>query len=540
MSAAVAAFASPALIGTSHAAIPKPVIVQTRNGALRGARCNGIASFKGVPYAADTSGANRFLAPQPVPPWTGERDATSYGPLCPQAKPKLGSEDMFDWYDQPEPLGEACCVLNVFTPGLDSQARRPVMFYIHGGGFVNGGGGGDALDGTNLANFGDVVVVTINHRLNVFGYSDLSRAGPRFADSANAGHLDIVAALAWVRDSIASFGGDPGNVTVFGQSAGGAKVTILLAMPEAQGLFHRAINMSGVHALDTDEPSAMAPYVDALVAELGLVSNDIAALQAVPYDKLLAARSRALTRSRLDGARPVIDGRHIVTRPMSEAGLAMHAKVPLMLGSTKTEASLFFQDDMRNFKLTDNQMRERMRTLFKIDDTRVDAIVAAYRRANDKLTPSETFIAAVSDVQYRLPLTRLAELKSAAARQAPVYMYSFNWEIPAMGGVLGAPHAVDIPFAFGTVDEAGPMVGKGPAPMETSLNMMSAFVSFARTGNPNNARMPTWGPYDATSRTTMLINEVCATASDYRGVELAAVAGLAVDPFDRAAYRYKE
>ncbi|KAB1127231.1 carboxylesterase/lipase family protein [Neorhizobium galegae] len=513
--------------------------VGIRNGVLRGSFAKGAFSFKGVPYAASTAGANRFKAPQPVQDWSGERDATKYGPLSPQINTGM-SGPVFGWYNQNEPLGENCCVLNVFTPDVDSSANRPVMFYIHGGGYINGGGGGAGLDGSNLARYGDVVVVTINHRLNAFGYTNLSHLdAERFGDAANAGNLDIVAALEWVRDNIAAFGGDPGSVTVFGQSGGGSKIMTLLAMPKAQGLFHRAISMSGAAGLNVDPAAAMEPYANAFIKELGVGPKNLAAAQQIPMQAVLDARTRAVAAS-FEGARPVIDGKHIVTRPMTAEGLAMHAKVPLMMGSTKTEASLFFQSDMRNFKLTDDQMRMRMRTVFKVDDRKVDAIAAAYRQASPEMTPSDILVAVASDVQFRLPLTGAAETKSGASGQAPVYMYSFNWPIPWENGVLGSPHAVDIPFAFGTVNEAGEMTGSGDEAMETSMNLMSAFANFARTGNPNNDRMPEWKPYDTAARTAMLIDATCEAATDWRGDALREVSTLKIDPFNRAAlYKYE-
>ncbi|MBO0144630.1 carboxylesterase/lipase family protein [Agrobacterium sp. Ap1] len=516
----------------------QPITVKIRNGVLRGAQGHGAVSFKGVPYAASTAGANRFKAPQPVADWTGERDATRYGSLSPQINTGMSGE-IFQWYNQNEPLGEDCCVLNVFTPDLKTDAKRPVMFYIHGGGYINGGGGGAGLDGSNLARYGDVVVVTINHRLNAFGYTNLSHLDPvNFGDAANAGNLDIVAALEWVRDNITAFGGDPGSVTVFGQSGGGSKIMTLLAMPKAKGLFHRAISMSGAAGLNVDPAADMEPYVDAFIKELGVDPKNLVAAQKIPMQTVLDARNRAVAAS-FEGARPVIDGKHIVTRPMTPEGLAMHAGVPLLLGSTKTEASLFFQNDMRNFKLTDEQMRSRMRSVFKIEDTKIDAILAAYRKDAPDMTPSDVLVAVASDVQFRRPLTAAAEMKSGAAGQAPVYMYNFTWTIPWGGGVLGSPHAVDIPFAFGTVNEAGEMTGSGDHAMETAMNMMSAFVSFARTGDPNNDRMPEWKPYDATTRASMLINARCIAASDWRGEARREVADLKIDPFNRAAlYKY--
>ncbi len=539
--AAAAGLATPALLSGAGAMAAEPARVKIANGTLRGVRGNGVFSFKGVPYAADTSGPNRFKAPQPVADWTGERDATAYGPLAPQINTGMSGE-IFEWYNQREPLGEACCVLNIFTPGLDAAARRPVMFYIHGGGYINGGGGGAGLDGGNLASFGDVVVVTINHRLNAFGYTTLAHLdAENFGDAANAGHLDIIAALQWVRDNISSFGGDPGNVTMFGQSGGGSKIMTLIAMPGAKGLFHRAISMSGAAGLSVDPATAMVPYADALLAELGIRSDNLEALQRVPFERLLQARTRAVAASGLEGARPVLDGRHILYQTMSPEGLAAHTDIPLLLGSTKTEATLFFRSDMRNFSVTEAQMRDRMRRAYRIDDAKVTAIMAAYREADPTMTPSDIMVAVASDVQFRLPLTAAADAKSSAKGQAPVYMYNFDWTIPVMGGVLGAPHAVDIPFAFGNIDKARAMTGPGDAASETALNMMAAFVAFARKGDPNNGRMPAWRPYDTQTRTTMLINARSRAVSDFRGAASRAIADLRIDPFNRAAlYQFSE
>ena len=519
----------------------EPVTAQVATGTLRGFRDQGALAFLGVPYADTTAGENRFKAPQPFPAWEGKRDAIAYGPLAPQIPSTLGKDDpTFEWYYQKDPLGEDCLVLNVFTPDLNPDARRPVMFYIHGGGYVNGGGGGAGLDGANLANFGDVVVVTINHRLNAFGFTDLSPYGEEYADSANAGMLDIIAALEWVRDNIVAFGGDAGNVTLFGQSGGGSKIMILLGMPGAEGLFHRAISMSGAAGLNIDPAADMQPYVEALLAELNVTQDNIDAIQDVSIDEVLAARGRAVAAS-LEGARPVIDGRHITTSAMTPEGMTRHANVPLMFGHTHTEATLFFRSDMRNFDLTEDQMRARIRQAFGIDDARIDAIMAAYRADAPDMTPSDILIAVASDVQFRLPLTRAAETRSATKGQAPVWLYDFAWAIPQDNGVLGSPHAVDIPFAFGTVDAAGAMVGPGDGPRKAALNMMSAFVNFARHGDPNNDRMPEWVPFDAETRTTMRIDAECEPMRDFRAAANAEIADLQIDPFNRAAlYAYQE
>ena len=524
----------------------KDVTVKIANGVLRGARHNGAMSFKGVPYGANTAGANRFKAPQPVENWTGIRDATTYGDISPQiiSSPNSMEAMLFGWYAQSEPvrMSENCLVLNVFTPDLNDNADRPVLFYIHGGGYVNGGGGSIGIDGRNLARYGDVVVVTINHRLNIFGYTNLSHTGNKdYADAANAGNLDIVAALRWVRDSIKVFGGNPDNVTLFGQSGGGSKIMTLIGMPEAKGLFHKAISMSGAAGLNIDDAKDVEPYADAILKELNVTAANLDDLQKFSVDELFAARTRAVKASGMDGARPVIDDKHIVTRALSPEGLKMQADIPMLLGYTLTEATLFFLNDMCNFTITEQQMRERMKKGFNIDDAKVTRIMAAYRQGSPDMTPFEIFAAVASDVQFRLPLENAARVKSETPNQAPVFLYQFAWAIPHMNGVLGAPHTVDIPFAFGNIDSAGSMIGSGDRAPETALNMMEAFVNFAGTGNPNNKRMPAWAPYDAANQTVMIVNSESSAAANWRAAVNKEIADLRIDPFNRAAlYRYSD
>lgn len=538
---------SAASLGAASLAAPLPVFAAERpvapvtGGTVRGVIENGSLAFRGLPYAADTAGVNRFKAPRPVTPWEGVRDAASYGPMMPQFRSDLGLDDpVFEWYHQPQETGEDGLVLNVYTPDLDAGAGRPVLFYVHGGGYINGSGGGTGLDGGPLARFGDVVVVTINHRLNAFGYTALSHIDPEnFGDAVNAGHLDIIAALHWVRDNIATFGGDAGNVTLFGQSGGGSKILSLIAMPGAQGLFHKAISMSGAAGLKLDPQEELEPYADAFLAELGVSADNLEVAQHLTTRFVLDARMRAVART-FEGARPAIDGRHILHQSMSPEGMAMHADIPLMFGHTKTESTLFLRRDMRNFNISGTQMRARLKAGFAIDDAAVDAIIAGYRATDPEMSPSDILIAVTSDVQFRLPLSRAAASRAAAGGQAPVWMYNFTWEIPYDGGILGAPHAVDIPFAFGTLDAAGAMIGTGDAAHEAALNMMSAFVAFARTGNPNNDRLPDWAPYDGRTRVSMLMQSEPEAAEDWRGPGREAVADLVMDPFNRAAlWRYQ-
>lgn len=349
-------------------AADRPEVAIT-GGHVLGVIENGSMAFRGLPYAADTSGDNRFKAPQPVTPWEGVRDASAFGHMLPQIRSTMGQDDpTFEWYFQPQDMGEDGLVLNVYTPDLTADAARPVLFYIHGGGYINGSGAGTGLDGGPLARFGDVVVVTINHRLNAFGYTAWGHLDPKaFGDAANAGHLDIIAALEWVQDNIATFGGDAGNVTLFGQSGGGSKIMSLIAMPAAQGLFHKAISMSGAAGLNLDPVKDLQPYADAFLSELGLTPDELTAAQHMTTDYVIDARSRAVAET-YEGARPAIDGKHILYQSMSPEGMALHADIPLMFGHTKTESTLFMRSDMRNFDISEAQMRSRLKAGFGIDD----------------------------------------------------------------------------------------------------------------------------------------------------------------------------
>ncbi|MFT3721547.1 carboxylesterase/lipase family protein [Pseudorhodoferax sp.] len=500
--------------------------VEIENGWLRGRRAGGATSFRGIPYAADTGGANRFRAPQPVANWAGVRDASAEGERCPQTEESIVRLPAFAWYGQGAPFGENCCVLNVFTPGLQPGARRPVICYLHGGGYASGGGGGPALDGSTLAVAGDVVVVTINHRLNLFGYTQLAHLEPElFADAAHAGHLDLVAALQWVHRNIAAFGGDPGNVTLAGQSGGGNKIMVLLTMPAARGLFRRAINMSGVSGLQVPGPQATEPYVDALLRTLGIARGQGRRLQELPAATLMQARQAAMRAVRGDGAQPFVDGRHVCASPFTPEGLALHAEVPLMIGVTDTEATLFLGADPRNFHVDGAQLEARVRAQFGLDAQGAQALVAAYRQDGPQRSAADILAYLSSDLLARAPLLRAAAAKADAGR-APVYHYHFDWQVPVEGGVWRSPHTVDIPFAFGTVDRARAMTGDGPGPGRVAANLMAAFAAFARNGDPNNPRMPPWKPYDTATRATMVVDEACRLVHDFHGHDRLASAAL--------------
>lgn len=505
------------------------VVVDTENGKLRGLRDNGISSFKGVPYAAPTGGANRFMAPRPVASWTGVRDALRLGDRCVQERETYGDPPVLSWYAQTEPFSEDCCVLNVFTPAADG-AKRPVLVYIHGGGYATGGGGGAVLDGSNLAKSGDVVVVTLNHRLNVFGYLNL---GDEFPDAANAGQLDIIAALGWIQRNIAAFGGDRGNVTLFGQSGGGSKIMVLMGMPEAKGLFHKAINMSGTSGTTVAPAQATQAYVDEFLRVLAVDKGSLRSLQEIPAERLMQARLAAV-KARREGSRPVVDNRHVFGGPMTPQGLPQHARVPLLMGTAKTEATFYFAGDARHMKLTPQQVKARLKAQFGIDDGRAESLMAAFRQDEPDRTPSEVLVALITNSLFRVPMIQAAEAK-ANAKQAPVYLYNFSWRAPVDGGIWGSPHAIDIPFAFGTIDKAKSLVGDAADAPEVSRALMTAFVAFARTGDPDNPRMPHWAPFEAVTRTTMVVDTRCRAVGDYLRGDRIAGAQVRIDPYNRAA-----
>ena len=493
-------------------AAAEPVVVEIANGKLGGLRDKGALSFKGIPYAADTGGANRFMAPRPVADWSGVRDATRYGERCPQAMVQL--PDAWSWYPSTEgALGENCCVLNVFTPDLDTNARRPVMFYIHGGGFSRNAGQGVALDGTPLAKFGDAVVITVNHRLNVFGYTNLGCLDPGFADSASVGQLDLIAALNWVKTNVHAFGGDPGNVTLFGQSGGGSKINTLLVMPAAKGLFHRAINMSGSSSFKARPASRTEAVSHQLLRTLGIDKRNLRKIQELTPDQLLAAHAATLTALKAEDSGPVIDGHNVPHGVLTPEGLAMYQHMPLIFGMTESEARWFMRDP-RHFKLSEQQVKARIQGQFDFDEAKTEALMGAFRQDAPNRSAVDVLMAVASEALVRMHMLRGADAISAS-RQAPLYVYNFAWKVPVDGGIWGSPHTADIPFVFGTVDQARAMTGEGPEPEQISRAMMSALMAFARTDKPNNPLMPEWKPYDTVSRATMVINTNSVLVNDY-------------------------
>jgi len=488
------------------------VVVETAFGRVRGGASRGIHFFKGVPYGDSTGGKNRFLPPLLPRPWNGTLDVSNFGPRAPQQK-----EDPYkalpwrSWIRSQQPTSEACLVLNVYTPAVDDHRRRPVFLYIHGGGFNNGSGCAPGIDGTNLAARGDMVVVTINHRLNVLGHLYLGGTG-RFADAGNNGILDIVAALHWVRENIAAFGGDPHNVTIAGESGGGSKVAVLMATPLARGLFHRAVIQSASSLLRMATPEEAARCTDALLRELNVSRSRLDALQDVPLDKLMAARKTAADAAG-DFFRPVVDGRTLPVQPFSPDALRESASIPLLIGSCEEELAFPLGTDPKNFSMSELEVKARAEKFVKVDSAHAARLVDTWRRNHPAASPSELMISLFSDFKYRRNVIRAAELR-AAQGSAPTFMYLFTWKTKMLDGLLKSPHTMCLAFCFGNVDVAAGMLGTGPDVHALKERVMDAWIAFARNGDPNHSGLPAWSPYSTSERSTMLFDNQCTAVDD--------------------------
>lgn len=500
-------------------------IATTTAGQLQGREKRGVLRFAGIPFAAPPVGAGRFRPPTPSEGWSGVRDATSFGPVSWQQPGLLGG-----FLAGPPPTcAEDCLTLNVFTPALD-DGRRPVLVWIHGGGFTGGSGSTPWYDGTSFCQRGDVVVVTINYRLGALGFLHLAELGADYASSGLNGILDQVAALEWVRDNIAAFGGDPGDVTIFGESAGAMSVGTLLGLPRAHGLFHKAVAFSG--AASNLVPPDRAADITALVGELAGVTEVGDLLELAPEalleaqnqvsQRLIAEGMRAADASapRADGLaltlgmpfQPVLDGVELPRPPLDAIRDGHAADVTLVTGTTTEEWNLFHL--MSPGALDDARLLRRLGR-FVGDDAAT--IVDAYREEHPGATADELWCSVLTDVIFRIPAVRMAEAQ-AAHRPDDTRMYEFAWRTPVFDGKLGACHALDVPFTFNVMDRGGVnfFVGDEP-PLGLSEVFHDAWWHLARTGHPNHAGLPAWPAYSAADRQVLTFDDpACSVVADPR------------------------
>jgi para-nitrobenzyl esterase len=494
--------------------------VEVSTGRLEGAREDGVLVFRGIPFARPPLGSLRFAPPKDVEPWPGVRGATQFGPAAMQTTDLIGPTVGFD---QPE-SAEDCLTLNVWTPATDG-ARRPVMVWIHGGAFTIGSGSQRVFDSATLARRGDAVIVTINYRLGALGFLRLSDTaiGRELPTSGNEGLLDQIAALEWVRREIARFGGDPGKVTIFGESAGSISCSLLLTMPRARGLFHQAILQSGPPTL-VGSPAASGRVAQAVLDKLGEAAGSAARLRELPVDAIRRVQAKVILELGLETRGmpflPCADGDLVPADPMAAIADGCARDVPVLVGTTRDEMKLFALLDPASLTLdAPTLLRRCERNLAGHAQRLIDGYRAARSARGEPVTPSELWFAIESDRLFRIPSMRLAELQRA--RQPRTYAYCFTWESPYRGGVLGAAHALDIPFVFGAQDrpELTAFTGGGPAAQTLAERMQDAWLAFARTGDPAHPGLPPWPAYDGDRRATMLLGAACEVVDAPREAE---------------------
>lgn len=488
-----------------HADKEKHPIATTRSGKIRGLTAHNIHIFRGIPYAADTA-TRRFMPALKEQPWEGVRDTLKFGPAAPQRGTR-------------EPLSEDCLSVNVWTPGLRDGARRPVLFYIHGGGYDNGSGSDPQYDGINLCLRGDVVVITVNHRLNAFGYLYLAQLGSAdFAHSGNIGQLDLVQALQWVKEHAAEFGGDPNNVTVFGQSGGGAKIITLMAMPAAKHLFHRAFTMSG-QQVTAAGPRAATQRAEMFLDALSLSPKKVADIKTLPIEKLLEA-TRVKDPSRIENSGlyfgPVLDNQTLLRHPFYPDAPHQSRDIPLVIGNTKDETRAFLGGDPANFKLTWEQLPQKLIEQQYVD-INAEVVITEYRRLYPDYSPSDVFFAATT--AGRSWRGAIIEAEERAKQGAPAFVYQLDWGSPLDEGKFGAFHTLDIPLVFDNILQAGSRTGSSVQAQKLADQMSEALLAFARTGNPSHAGIPQWKPYTLQKRETLVFDVESTLALDPRGAE---------------------
>ncbi len=491
-------------------------MIETTTGKIEGLVRDGHLAFLGIPYAAAPIGVRRFRAPAPAIPWTGVRETKTFGASCPQPPSLLIGMDT-------GPQDEDCLFLNVWTPAVDA-ARRPVLVWIHGGGFTGGSGRQPIYDGGVLSRRGDVVVVTINYRLGAFGFLAL---GGNHGTRHNLAILDQIAALEWVRDNIAGFGGDPGNVTIFGESAGGMSVATLLAAPAAKGLFHKAIPQSGA-ADATLQPEPAARTAHEVAGFLGLARADPELLQEVPAQKLLEAQGQAIAKLQRDAFivfAPVIDPESLPLHPLQAIERGSARGIPLLTGTTRDEWRLFTFAMPEHRNLDDEGLARRIRNRLQKLGRNPDAaagLIASYRENRPEAAAWEIFDAIETDRLFRMPaLELLAAHGRGGGGESASWLYRFDRPSPAAGGLLGACHAIELPFVFGTLATPGMdrFAGSGPLAEDLSVAAMDGWLSFARSGQPSAAGLPAWTAWDESAQPTMLLDDEPELTNDPGSIE---------------------
>ncbi|HEY5011315.1 MAG TPA: carboxylesterase/lipase family protein [Acidimicrobiia bacterium] len=483
-------------------------IVDTRSGKVQGIERDGVHVFRGIPYAAPPVGRLRWKAPQRETAWDDVRDATRFS-----AQSAQGAFMLDQLLGGPvRPKSEDSLYLNVWTPGLD-DAHRPVMVWIHGGAFMFGEGATPWYDGTNFATHGDVVLVSINYRLGSFGFLHLADLfGDEVAGSGNLGLLDQVAALEWVRDCIEAFGGDPGQVTIFGESAGAGSIGTLLGLPAAKGLFHGAIPQSGAASwfASTERATEIATV---LVDALGVEPGDLDALYAKTTDEIIAAQASVGLETDATGLpfQPVIDGTVLPQPPLDAIANGSAAGVRLLVGTNRDEMTLFGVLDPTLTTLDEAAIRERIRTYW--GESGIDEFLATYQGLHPGASLQDLWISMSTDALFRIPAIRLAEHQLA---HAPVWSYLFTWASPVFNGILRSTHALEIPFVFDALEQPGSemFTGTGEERAGIARRMHEAWIAFARNGDPSHAAIPEWPRYDTEHRSTMRIDEQWELVAD--------------------------
>ena len=479
-------------------------IVETKQGKLQGLKENNHIVFKGIPYAAPPVGNLRWMPPQPLPAWQGVRPALEYGTIAPQnLMPAGGPIDR----GKPEPQSEDCLYLNVYTPGIDDK-KRAVMVWIHGGAFSMGSGSEYMFRTGSIAESGDVVLVTVNYRLGALGFLNLDKVtGGKIPSTGNEGLLDQVAALEWVKDNIEGFGGNPDNVTIFGESAGGMSVASLMVLPKAQGLFHKAIIESAVGAIG--RPLENSIYTAETFLKIAEISpDDIDGLLNMPPEKILEVQTKVALETDQGEAPciPVADGVIMPLMPLEAFLKGQAAGVPTIIGTNLDEQKLFSLMNPLHMKMDDQYLAKLLAR--NVPEENIPMIIDVYKKEREKrgepVRPFDLYSAVNTDIMFRNIALQITEAQRDHG--VPVYNYLFTWKSPALGGALGATHALEVGFVFGSMDEL--FCGSGPVVDRISEQMQDAWTTFARTGNPSCESMGKWPEY-GTERKTMIISDDC-------------------------------